>query len=102
MDHYEVTQASLGDKVQGNLTHNPAKLHAGSSHHSLLLNLKNFSRYCEAHGGSPRSQYTITALEWAVTSVTPKCDSTQCRDQVFVQPTLLLTDVMLCRMKGSN
>jgi hypothetical protein len=38
MDHHIVAQASLGNKVQGNLAHDPAELHAGRTHLTQLLN----------------------------------------------------------------
>jgi hypothetical protein len=38
MDHHIVAQASLGNKVQGNLAHDPAELHAGRAHLTQLLN----------------------------------------------------------------
>jgi hypothetical protein len=38
MNHHIVAQASLGDKVQGNLAHDPAELHAGRTYLTHLLN----------------------------------------------------------------
>jgi hypothetical protein len=57
MDHHIVAQASLGDKVQGDLAHDPAELHAGRTHLTHLLNLEDFPWYGKAHGNSPQRQY---------------------------------------------
>ena len=54
VDHHVVAQPGLGDKVEGNLAHDPAELHAGGPHRALHLNFKDFSRYREAHSSSPR------------------------------------------------
>jgi len=57
MDDHIVAQASLGDKVQRYLAHDPAELHAGRPQRTHLLNFEDFPRYGKAHGNSPRSQY---------------------------------------------
>jgi hypothetical protein len=49
MDYHVVAQARLRNKVRRNLTHNPAKLHAGDSHIALFLDFEDFSGYREAH-----------------------------------------------------
>ena len=58
MDHHIVAQASLGNKAQGNLAHDPAKLHAGRTQRPQFLNFEDFPWYGKAHGSSLRSQYT--------------------------------------------
>jgi len=57
MDHHIIAQASLRDKGQGYLAHDPAELHAGRAQRTLLLNFEDFPWYGKAHGSSPHGQY---------------------------------------------
>jgi hypothetical protein len=75
MDHHIVAHASLGNKVQGYLAHDPAELHAGRTQRPQFLNFENLPWYGKAHGSSPHSQY--------IRAVTPICVT---RSSVTMRP----------------
>ncbi len=60
MDHHIVTQASLGDKVQGHLAHDSTELYAGRTQRAHFLDFKDLSWYGKAHVSSPHSQYNTS------------------------------------------
>jgi hypothetical protein len=57
MHHHIVAQSSFRNKVQRDLAHNPAKLHAGRPQRPLLMNFEDFTWYGKAHSAVLHIQY---------------------------------------------